>query len=143
RRHDDAAPRAGLDVDVRVDADLADDTEVRQPLEQGRPDRRALAQERQRLRVREARGQRIDVLRVVVPDRHTMVGDLPAARERLDGVLIVVEDRDVHGLASECGGDTRPRERRRVYHGGSPLGPTADARYWRAAIKGSEEASAP
>ena len=38
RRHDDAEPRAGLDVDVRIDAALADELELGQALEQRRAD---------------------------------------------------------------------------------------------------------
>ena len=38
RRDDDAEPRAGVDVDVRIDAALADQPELGQPLEQRRAD---------------------------------------------------------------------------------------------------------
>src|SRR4029079_755347 len=43
RGHDDSEPRTGVDVDVRIDAALADAQETRQALQQGRADLCALA----------------------------------------------------------------------------------------------------
>src|SRR5438128_139431 len=92
----DAAPRARLDVDVGNDPGLADQPELVQALEQRRADRRALADQHQRLGVLEPSRKRVDVLGVVVPDRHLVAGDPGKARQGPDRVLIVVEDRDVH-----------------------------------------------
>jgi hypothetical protein len=78
-------------------AALADEPEPGKLLDQRGPDRCALADQRQGLGVLEPRGERVDVLRVVVPDGDLMAGDLGEARERPDRVLVVVEDRDVHG----------------------------------------------
>ena len=58
RGDDDAVPRAGVDVDVRIDAALADELELRQALEQRRADRRALADQHQRLGVLQPLGER-------------------------------------------------------------------------------------
>ena len=80
RRHDDAEPRAGVDVDVRIDAALADQPELRQPLEQRRADLRALADQHQRLGVLQALGERVDVLDVVVPDRDVVAVELARSR---------------------------------------------------------------
>ena len=51
RRQDDAESRAGIDVDVRIDAALADELEPGQALEQGCADLGALADQHQRLGV--------------------------------------------------------------------------------------------
>ena len=48
RRNNDAEARASLDVDVRVDAALADEPELVQPLEQRRADLGPLADQHQR-----------------------------------------------------------------------------------------------
>ena len=55
-------PRAGLDVDVRIDAALADEPEIGQALEQRRADLGALADQHQHLGVAQALGERVDVL---------------------------------------------------------------------------------
>ena len=57
-RDDDAEPRAGVDVDVRIDAALADQPQLRQLLQQRRADLRALADEHQRLGVAQPLGER-------------------------------------------------------------------------------------
>ena len=96
RRDDDAEPRAGVDVDVRVDAALADQPEIGQALEQGRADLRALADQHQRLGVAQPLRERIDVLHMIVPDRDLVAVELAKARQRPQRVVIVVEDGDFH-----------------------------------------------
>ena len=96
RRDDDAEPGAGVDVDVRIGAALADQAERRQPLEERRPDRGALADEHEGLAVAQPLGQGVHVLDVVVPDRDLMAVELREARERAQRVDVVVEDRDLH-----------------------------------------------
>ena len=122
RAHQHAAPRGGVDVDVREDTDLADQTQAIETLEQRRPDRRALADQAERLGVGQALGQRLDVLGVIVPDRHRVAGHPGKAGERPDRVLPVVEDRDVHARSLSRGravysephvGATRPTEHAR------------------------------
>ena len=97
-RYDDPATRARVDVDMRVDAALADEPQRVEALEQRLTDLRALANQHERLRVLEARGERVDVLRVIVPDRDLVSVQLAKARERTKGVEVVVEDRDLHGM---------------------------------------------
>ena len=79
RRHDDAEPRAGVDIDMRIDAALADQPQLRQPLQQRRADLRALADQHQRLGVAQPLRQRVDVLDVIVPDRDVVAGELAEA----------------------------------------------------------------
>ena len=96
RRHDDAVLRAGVDVDVRIDAALADELELGQAFEQRCADLRALADQDQHLGVLQAFGQRVEVLDMVVPDRDVVAVELPEAGQRPHGVVIVVENRDFH-----------------------------------------------
>ena len=96
RGHDDAARGAGVDVDVRVDAALADQLELGQPLEQRRADLGALADQDQDFGVLKALGERVDVLDMVVPDRDLVAVQLLEARQRANGVVIVVENGDFH-----------------------------------------------
>ena len=104
RRHDDAAPRAGVDVDMRIDAALADQPELRQALEQRRADLRAFADQHQRLGVAQALGQGVDILDVIVPDRHVVAGELAEAGQGAQGVVVIVEDRDFHEQREIGGG---------------------------------------
>ena len=46
--------------------------------------------------VAQALGELVDILRVVVPDRDVVAGELREAAERADGVEVIVEDRDLH-----------------------------------------------
>ena len=94
-------PRAGVDVDVRIDAALADEPQLRQALEQRRADLGALADQHQRLGVPQPLGQRVDVLDVIVPDRDVVAGQLREAGQRAQRVEVVVEDGDLHRTGSE------------------------------------------
>ncbi len=96
RGDDDAEPRAGVDVDMRIDAALADQLQLWQSLQQRRADLRALADQHQRFGVAQPLRQHVDVLDVIVPDRHVVAVELPEAVERPDRVEIVVEDGDLH-----------------------------------------------
>jgi hypothetical protein len=96
RRDDDAEPRAGVDVDVREDAALADESQRREPLEQRCPNRRALADQHERLAVAQPLRERLELLHVVVVDRDVVGRQLREARERPEGVEVVVEDGDLH-----------------------------------------------
>src|SRR5262249_57207714 len=99
-RHDDAAAGTGLDVDVRIDAALADEFKPWQAFEQVGLNLRALADEHQAFGILEPRRQRLGVLHVVVKDRHRMTLELLAAGERAHRVEIVVENRNLHALRS-------------------------------------------
>src|SRR5712692_7106216 len=107
RGDDHAVPGAGVDVDVRVDAALADQPEPGQSLDQRRADLRALADQHQDLGVGEALRQRRDVLDVIVPDRDVVSRKLAEAAKRPYRVVIVVQDRDFHGLRLCTEGSSR------------------------------------
>ena len=62
-----------------IDAALADQPEIGQPLEQRRADLGALADQHQRLGRLQPRGQRIHVLHVIVPDRDLVPVELAEA----------------------------------------------------------------
>jgi hypothetical protein len=98
RRHHHPQPRAGVDVDMRIDAALADQPQLRQSLQQRRADLRALAKQHQSLGVAQPVGQHIDILHVVVPDRHLVPGELAEARQAAQRIEPVVEDRDFHAV---------------------------------------------
>ena len=76
RRDDHAEPLAGVDVDVRIDAALADQPQLRQAFQQRRADLRPLTDQHQRFGVVQPFGQRVGVLDVVVPDRDLVPGQL-------------------------------------------------------------------
>src|SRR5439155_19169426 len=94
--HGDAEPRAGVDIDVRIDAALADELQLRQPLEERRADLGALADQHQRLHILQPRGERVGVLQVVVPDLHVVRRELAEGCQRAHGVVVIVEDRYLH-----------------------------------------------
>src|SRR6185503_8965168 len=89
RRYDDAAMCTCVDVDMRVDAALADQPQRVEAIEQGLTYVRTLANQHERLRVFEAPGQRIDVLRVIGPDRDLVAVQLAKARESTKSVEVV------------------------------------------------------
>ena len=101
RRYDHAEPRTGVDVDMRIDAALADQFELLQALEQRRPDVRAFADQHQDFGFPEPRGQRPDVLDVIVPDLHVVAVEFAETRERAHSV---VSNRrgSICSLASPC-----------------------------------------
>jgi hypothetical protein len=81
RRHDDAEPSAGVYIDVRINTALADESEIGQALEQGRPDFRPLAYQHQDFSVAETLRKGVGVLVVVVPDRDVVSRELAEARQ--------------------------------------------------------------
>src|SRR5258708_2403874 len=88
-----------------IDAALADQLQLWQPFQQGRADLRALADQHQRLGVAQALGEPVDVLDMVVPDRHLVPGKLAEAIERAERVEIIVEDGDLHAKLPLAAGD--------------------------------------
>jgi hypothetical protein len=82
---------------IRIDAALADELQLRQPLEQRRADLRALADQHQRLDVAQSRRERVAVLHMVVKDAYVVLRQLAEDAERPHRVVVVVEDRDLHG----------------------------------------------
>src|SRR5262249_11373577 len=75
---------------------LADQPQLRQPLEQRRADLRTLADQHQRLGVLQPLRKPVDVLDVVVPDRDVMAPELWEAIEGAYRVEVIVEDGDLH-----------------------------------------------
>ena len=100
RRHDDAEPRAGRDVDMRIDAALADQLQLRQLLQQRRADLGALADQHQRLGILQPFRQRVGVLDVIVEDGDVVALELGEARQRPQRVEVIVEDGDLHAACS-------------------------------------------
>ena len=64
-RHHDSEPGAGVDVDVGIDAPLADQEELWEPLQEGGADLGALPDEHEGLRLGEPLGEPVDVLHMV------------------------------------------------------------------------------
>jgi hypothetical protein len=98
RRQDDAKPGASVDIDMRIDATLADQPELPQPLEERRANLRALADQHQDFGIGKPLRERIDILHMIVPDRDVVALELGKARQRSHRVVVVVEDGDFHGL---------------------------------------------
>ena len=104
RRDDDAAPRAGVDVDVRIDAALADQPQLSagaRAAARGSACARG-SEPAPRCRARRC-GERLDVLHVIVPDRRRR-GRRACAKhgERAQRVEVVVENRDLQWRAARC-----------------------------------------
>src|SRR5580692_7174497 len=99
RRQDDAKPGAGIEIDVRIDAALADQLELRQALQEWRANLRALAEQYQRLGIAQAIGEDVSLLHVIGPDRDIVAVKLVKARQRAQRVVIVVENGNFHRSA--------------------------------------------
>src|SRR5260370_4085021 len=100
RRHQDAKPRTDSNVDMRIDATLAYELQPGQALQERRPDRAAFADQHQRFGVGKAGRERIDILDVVVPDGNRMAVELAEARQRAHGVVVIIQDGDLHDICS-------------------------------------------
>src|SRR6478609_5293252 len=81
---------------MRKDAALTDQLQLRQALQQGRADLRALADQDQRLGMLQPLGELVDVLDMVVPDRDVMAFQFHEAIEGAYRVEIIVEDGNLH-----------------------------------------------
>jgi hypothetical protein len=108
RGHDDAQARAGFDVDMWINAALADQFEPGEPFEQGIANFRALADKHNALGLLQARSKRIAVLHVIVPDRDLMAVQLVETREGAQRVEVIVKNCNLH--ASRSVGGTSSRE---------------------------------
>jgi hypothetical protein len=102
RGDDHAQLGASVNVDVRVDAALADQPQLRQPRQQRRADLGALANEHERLGIAQALRERVDVLDVVGPDLDVVTRERGKAIQGPQRVVIVVEDGDLHGDGRRC-----------------------------------------
>src|SRR5580692_5529655 len=103
RRDDDAEPRAGIDVDMRIDAALADQPQLGQLLKERRADLRPLAEQHQDLGILQALGKDIRVLHMVGPHRDVMAIEFPETLQRAQRVEIIVENGDFHGMKTTSG----------------------------------------
>ena len=102
--HDHAAPGAGIHVDMREHAALADELELGQPVEQRRADLRALAYQHQRFGILQPLAQSVHVLYVIIPDLDVVACQFAETAKRAQSVVIVVEYRDLHEhLLVACG----------------------------------------
>ena len=99
RRNNDTEPRAGVDVDVRIDAALTDEPEFVQSLEQRIPDLGPLAYQHEHFRIPQSLGESIDILDVVVPDLYLVIGHLLEAVERANRIMIIIKNGDFHNWA--------------------------------------------
>src|SRR5512145_1537072 len=97
-RYDDPAARAGIDVDVRVNAALADEPKRIEPFKQRLPNRRAFADQNEDLGAFETLGKGVDILRMIGPDRDLVSVQLAKARERAKRVEIIIENRYLHRM---------------------------------------------
>ena len=95
-RHDHAQLRAGIDIDVRVNAALADEFEIVQAFEQRRANFRSFPDQHQDLGVAEAFGKRVGVLDVVIPDGDFVSRELGEALQGTHAVVVVIQDGDLH-----------------------------------------------
>ena len=96
-RYDDPATRTGVDVDMRVNAALTDEPQGVEAFEQRLTDLRTLANQHENLSVLKARGEGVDILDVIVPDRHLVSVQFAKAPEGTKRVEIVIENRNFHG----------------------------------------------
>ena len=103
RAHGDAEPRARVDVDVRVDAALADQAQVGQALEERRAYLGPLADQNERVESLQPSGEGVGVLDVVREHRHLVGLESLEARQRPQRVEPIVEDRDLHWCSDHAG----------------------------------------
>src|SRR6185295_18796727 len=98
RRDDDPATGTCVDIDMWVDAALADEPQGVEALEQRFSDLRTLANQHQNLSVLKTRCECVDILDMIVPDRHLVSVQLAKAPEGTKRVEIVIENRNLHGI---------------------------------------------
>src|SRR6266542_4631780 len=88
--------RAGVDVDVRIDAALADEPQLIEALEQWSSNLRPLADQDQDFGVFQPFRERVEILDAVVPDGDFVACELLKTGKGAQRVVIVVEDGDPH-----------------------------------------------
>ena len=96
RTHHNPQPCARIHINMRKNAPQADQFQIRQSLQQRGPDLRPFANQHQRLRIPQTRGQRIRILHMIVPDRDFVTSQLSEAGQRSKRIEIIIEDRDFH-----------------------------------------------
>jgi hypothetical protein len=95
-RNDDAEPRTGLDVDMRIDAALADQFELWQSVQKRGCYLCALADQHQAFGVSQTIGEHVAVLHVIVPDFYVVTLQLVKTRKGPQRVEIIVKDGNIH-----------------------------------------------
>ena len=112
-------PRARVNVDVRIDTALANQSQLRKALEQRRANLRALPDEHERIEALEALGERLSVLHMIGEDRDLVTTEPLEARQTTQRVEPVIEDRNLHRheylylrRAANTALERRPRPRR-------------------------------
>src|SRR5437016_12456375 len=88
--------RAGVDVDVRIDAALADEPQLVEALEQWSSNLRPLADQDQDFGVSQPFRERVEILAAVVPDGDFVACVLAETGKGAQRIVIVVEDGDSH-----------------------------------------------
>jgi hypothetical protein len=96
RGNDDAELGAGIDVDVGVDASLANQFELGKALQQRPPDLGSLSDEDQGLCLRETPGEHVDLVDVIGEHSDLVIGQLLEAPECPEAVEVVIENGDAH-----------------------------------------------
>jgi hypothetical protein len=86
----------GIDIDVGIDAALADQLQPGQAFEQGRANLGPLADQHQRLGIPKPFRQHINVLDVIVPDMDVVPSEFLETIEGAYGVEIIVENGNLH-----------------------------------------------
>src|SRR5437764_15269161 len=86
-----------------IDAALADQFQLRQPLQKGVADLRAFADQHQGFGVAQPLRQHVDLLDMIVPDLDVISVKLAEAIEGAQRVEVIIEDRYLHGCASLTG----------------------------------------
>src|SRR5256885_14400139 len=86
-----------------IDAALADQLQLWQPLQQGIADLRAFADQHQNFGVAQPFRQHADVLDMIVPDLEVISAELAETIEGAQRVEIIIEDRYLHGCVSLTG----------------------------------------
>jgi hypothetical protein len=96
RRHDHAAPRARIDVDVRIDTALTDESQLVEAFEQRGANLRSFADKDQNLSVSQALGERLDILRAIVPHGDLVARKLLKTGKGAQRIVIIVEYGNPH-----------------------------------------------
>src|SRR6516225_7812824 len=100
--NDDAEARTCVDVDVRIDASLADEFQPGQTFQQGGTDGSPFADQYQNVALAQPISQNVGCVHMIVPNLDLVGGEPREARQGAQGIEVVVEDADFHGLPGEA-----------------------------------------
>ena len=96
RRHNHPAPRACLNIDVRVYAALTDEFEFVEAFQKRSPDRCPFPNQHQDFGVAQPLSQSVRFLHMIVPDFHFMTRQFLETGQRAQRIEVVVKNRDFH-----------------------------------------------